>query len=195
MTGLVVGLTVGWGYGSALLICAVLILLFFRDPRRDPPGDGSSILAPADGRVVGIETLPKGHALAPEAVRRVSIFMSPFDVHVNRVPVDGVVEAVSYHRGRFSAAYKGEASELNESNAIAIQARAGYRIVVVQIAGWLARRIVCDVASGAPLVRGSRFGLIMFGSRVDVYLPSTVTMTVERGQRVRAGRSVVAQVG
>jgi phosphatidylserine decarboxylase len=194
MTGLVVGVLLGWGYGVVLLLCAAAVLLFFRDPHRDPLGNAASILSPADGRVVGIETLPKGHALAPETVQRVSIFMSPLDVHINRVPVDGIVEAVSYNRGRFSAAYKGEASELNESNALLIQARAGFHVVVVQIAGWLARRIVCDVGAGAPVARGSRFGLIMFGSRVDVYLPSTVTITAERGQRVQAGRSVIAQV-
>ena len=194
IAGLVVGLLLGWEYGLVLLVCAVAVLLFFRDPRREPLGNQASILSPADGRVVGIETLAKGHALAPEAVQRISIFMSPLDVHINRAPVEGVVEAVSYNRGRFSAAYKGEASELNESNALLIHARAGFRVVVVQIAGWLARRIVCDVGVGAPLARGDRFGLIMFGSRVDVYLPSTVTVTAEHGQRVQAGRSVIAQV-
>jgi phosphatidylserine decarboxylase len=192
--GVVAGIFLGTGYAAALLLFALAVLLFFRDPRREPLGNAASILAPADGRVVGVETLAKGHALAPEAVQRVCIFMSPLDVHINRAPVEGVVEAVSYNRGRFSAAYKGEASELNESNAILIQARAGFRVVVVQIAGWLARRIVCDVGVGAPLARGSRFGLIMFGSRVDVYLPSTVTITAQRGQRVQAGRSVIAQV-
>jgi len=188
-----VGALAGWAYGAALLGCALLVLLFFRDPEREPLGDERSLVAPADGRVVGVETLPRGHRLAPEAVRRVSIFMSPLDVHVNRAPVDGLVESVAYRRGRFSAAYRGEASELNESNALLIHARAGYRIVVVQIAGWLARRIVCDVVEGATVTRGARFGLIMFGSRVDVYFPSDVTVTVEAGQRVQAGRSVIAQ--
>lgn len=191
--GVVVGAFVGWWYGLLLLVCAVLVLLFFRDPSRAGPDEPGAIVSPADGRVVGVETLASGHRLAPETVRRVSIFMSPLDVHVNRTPLDGVVEAVAYKRGRFSAAYKGDASELNESNAIVIRARAGYRIVVVQIAGWLARRIVCDVDVGATLSRGGRFGLIMFGSRVDVYLPPEVTVSAEQGERVQAGRSVIAQ--
>jgi phosphatidylserine decarboxylase len=143
--------------------------------------------------VIGVETLKAGHLLAPEATQRVSIFMSPLDVHINRAPLDGVVAAVAYRPGRFSAAYKDEASDLNESNALLIEARAGFRVVVVQIAGWLARRIVCDVKAGIPVVRGERFGLIMFGSRVDVYLPSGVTIVARQGERVEAGRSVIAQ--
>jgi phosphatidylserine decarboxylase len=193
LAGVVVGATFGWGYGIALLVCAVAILLFFRDPRRDVSASDGALLAPADGRVVGVEKLANGHRLAPEAVQRVSIFMSPLDVHVNRAPCDGVVEAVAYNRGKFSAAYKGEASELNESNALSIRARAGYRVVVVQIAGWMARRIVCDVGVGDGLSRGDRFGLIMFGSRVDLYLPEGVSVRSEPGARVFAGRTIIAE--
>jgi phosphatidylserine decarboxylase len=107
--------------------------------------------------------------------------------------VDGVVEAVSYKPGRFAAAYKGHASDVNESNAILVRARGGYAIVVVQIAGWLARRIVCDVAAGDQLTRGQRFGLIMFGSRVDLYLPKEISVKSRPGERVYAGRSVLAE--
>ena len=193
MLGVVAGLTVSWACGAVLLVCAALVLLFFRDPARVFSGSPQCVLSPADGQVVGVETLSVGHRLAPEAIQRVSIFMSPLDVHVNRAPLDGVIEAVAYNRGRFSAAYKGEASELNESNALLIHARAGFRVVVVQIAGWLARRIVCDVKVGTSVSRGARFGLIMFGSRVDVYLPSGVTVVARQGERVEAGRSVIAQ--
>ncbi|RMF19262.1 MAG: phosphatidylserine decarboxylase, partial [Deltaproteobacteria bacterium] len=149
------------------------------------------LLAPADGRVVSVAG-EHPHPLAPEARRRVSIFMSPLDVHVNRSPVSGVVEKRSYRPGSFGAAYKGDASEANEANALLIRADAGYRLVVVQIAGWLARRIVCDVGEGDRVERGARFGLIMFGSRVDVHLPDEVTVCVAPGQRVRAGRTVLA---
>ena len=188
-------LLLGWEYGLVLLVCAVAVLLFFRDPRRDAARrSGLDSSRRPTAAWSGSRRSRRATRLAPEAVQRISIFMSPLDVHINRMPVDGVVEAVAYRRGRFSAAYKGEASELNESNALLIHARAGFRVVVVQIAGWLARRIVCDVGVGAPLARGDRFGLIMFGSRVDVYLPSTVTVTAEHGQRVQAGRSVIAQV-
>jgi phosphatidylserine decarboxylase len=119
--------------------------------------------------------------------------MSPLDVHVNRAPVDAVVEAVSYNRGKFTAAYRADASDINESNALLLRAREGSRIVVVQIAGWLARRIVCDIGVGSRLTRGQRFGLIMFGSRVDVYLPKGVSVNSEPGARVQAGRSVIAE--
>jgi phosphatidylserine decarboxylase len=182
----------GWAWGILLLLIAVAVLLFFRDPDRDPDGGPTSVLSPADGKVVAVEMLETGHRLAPEAVQRISIFMSPLDVHVNRVPADGVVEQVSYNRGKFGAAYKGDASDYNENNVLVVRTRAGYRLVVVQIAGWLARRIVCDVGPGDTLVRGKRFGLIMFGSRVDLYLPKGVSVKSEFGQRVAAGRSVIA---
>jgi phosphatidylserine decarboxylase len=193
LSGLVVGAIFGWGWGAVLLVCSVLVLMFFRDPQRQSDGGPSAVLSPADGRVVAIDSLPAGHTLAPEAVQRISIFMSPLDVHVNRAPVDGVVEAVSYHRGQFAAAYKGHASEVNESNALLVRARGGYPLVVVQIAGWLARRIVCDVATGDKVARGERFGLIMFGSRVDLYLPKELSVKSKRGERVYAGRSVLAE--
>jgi phosphatidylserine decarboxylase len=176
-----------------LLLVALAVLLFFRDPHRESLGGPDAVIAPADGRVVGVDTLPAGHPLAPDAVQRISIFMSPLDVHINRAPVDGVIEAVSYRRGRFSAAYRGDASEINEANALLIRARAGYPVVVVQIAGWLARRIVCDVAAGHSVTRGGRFGLIMFGSRVDVYLPAALSIKAAPGDRVRAGKTVIAQ--
>ena len=181
----------GWRLGVVPAVGALAVLLFFRDPVRRPMGGPGDLLAPADGRVVSVDS-NRPHALCAEARRRVSIFMSPLDVHVNRSPVTGIVEKREYRRGSFGAAYKGDASEANEANALLLRSAAGYRLVVVQIAGWLARRIVCDVREGDRVTRGERFGLIMFGSRVDVYLPDEVTVCVTPGQRVRAGHTVLA---
>jgi len=174
-------------------VLAVAVLLFFRDPERHPQGGPNAIVAPADGRVVAISLDRDGHALHRGSLRRISIFMSPLDVHINRTPTDVTVEEVSYSRGKFRAAYADDASDVNESNAILMRSDGGARIVVVQIAGWLARRIICHVGVGDHLRRGQKFGLIMFGSRVDVYLPEDVTIKVERGQRVSAGSTVIAE--
>lgn len=192
--GAVAWLLVGWPAGVALLVVAFLVLLFFRDPERNAPGGESSIVAPADGRVLGIHTEGSPHRLDPDACQRVSIFMSPLNVHINRTPLSATVSQVAYSSGSFRAAYSDDAAEINEANALRLSAPSGWSIVVVQIAGWLARRIVCHVKEGDRLQRGERFGLIMFGSRVDVYLPSTVEITVAPGQRVRAGATVIAEV-
>jgi phosphatidylserine decarboxylase len=189
----VVGAIFGWFYGAPLLVLALAVLLFFRDPAREAQCGSTAVLSPADGRLIAIETLDGGHKLAPAAHQRLSIFMSPLDVHVNRAPVDAVVEAVSYNPGQFAAAYKGHASDVNESNAVLLRTSHGYSIVVVQIAGWLARRIVCDVAAGDKVARGQRFGLIMFGSRVDLYLPKEVSVRGKLGERVYAGRTILAE--
>jgi len=185
-----------WGPAAAAIpaLLAVGVLLFFRDPERTPEGYDASVIAPADGKVVAVEDLPVGHLLADEAKHRIAIFMSPLNVHVNRSPVSAEVDAVKHRRGSFRAAYSAEASDVNESNAILLNSSDGFRLVVVQIAGWMARRIVCRVHRGSRLLRGERLGLIMFGSRVDVYLPEQVRATVVPGDRVRAGASVIAQV-
>jgi len=191
--GLLLAFVLGLNPLPLSLLLAAPVLLFFRDPERAPEGGEGSIVAPADGRVIDVRTQSNAHPLAPDTCQRISIFMSPLDVHVNRAPVAGTVEAISYRKGQFRAAYAGEASELNESNALLIRAGQGFAVVVVQIAGWLARRIVCRVGRGARLGRGERFGLIMFGSRVDVYLPSNACVTVRANQRVWAGRSIIAE--
>jgi phosphatidylserine decarboxylase len=172
-------------------VVALPVLLFFRDPERTPEGGENAILAPADGKVIDVCTKSGGHPLAQDACQRISIFMSPLDVHVNRTPVTGLVEEISYRKGRFRAAYAGDASEVNESSSMRIRTAGGTPVVVVQIAGWLARRIVCRVARGARVIRGERFGLIMFGSRVDVYLPASASITATPSQRVWAGRTVI----
>ena len=169
------------------LILTLFILNFFRDPERTPPADPSAIVSPADGRVVQIaeETFAGRH------VRRISIFMSPVDVHVNRAPVAGTVCEVVYQKGRFGIASSERASAENEQNVFTLESAAG-PVVVRQIAGLLARRIVFWKRVGDSLQRGERVGLIKFGSRVDVLLEVAVDLRVKTGDRVRAGSTVLA---
>jgi phosphatidylserine decarboxylase len=194
VAGVAAGLLLGWAVGAALLVFALLVLLFFRDPERRPPDAAGVIVAPADGRVVSVVTDGPPHRLDPESCQRVSIFMSPLNVHVNRMPAAGRVDGIEYNEGRFRAAYSEDAATVNESNALRLRTPEGWSMVVVQIAGWLARRIVCHVSEGDELGRGDRFGLIMFGSRVDVYLPAAVKITVVEGQRVQAGSTAIGEV-
>lgn len=182
-------LAVGWKWAGLVgALLALAFLGFFRDPERIAPEGDGLVLAPADGRVVGIKRMG-----AEGTETRVSIFLSPLDVHVNRAPIRGKVERVHYQKGRFLAAYREEASESNEQNALTLVDTQGRRLGVVQIAGVLARRIVCYVKEGDALERGQRFGLIMFGSRVDLFLPGAARVEVAEGQRVRAGESVIGR--
>jgi phosphatidylserine decarboxylase len=184
-------LAVGWiALGVVLAVMALAITGFFRDPeRRAPKGEGL-IVAPADGKVVSIADVSTAF---PGSAKRVSIFLSPLDVHINRTPVEGKIEKVSYQHGKFLAAYKHEASERNEQNALTIVDNGGRTFGVVQIAGVLARRIVCRAKAGDRLARGERFGLIMFGSRTDTYLPGDCQIEVAEGQRVKGGETVLAR--
>lgn len=170
---------------------------FFRDPRRAVPENRGLVVSPADGIVsqIGPAVPPSGLGLDPEPLTRVSVFMSVFNCHVNRAPVEGTVTSVAYHPGRFLNASLDKASEENERNAIAIEMEDGRRIAVVQIAGLVARRILCTVAPGNSLRRGERFGLIRFGSRLDVYLPDGVAPQVTVGQTAVAGETVIAVLG
>ena len=165
---------------------------FFRDPERAPPADPRAVVSPADGRVVDVAAVEESQFLhAPTT--KVSIFMSPLDVHVNRSPADGTIARVEHTAGKFRAAFEDKASLDNERTAMVLETPAG-RFLVVQIAGALARRIVFRRRPGDALGRGERFGLIMFGSRVDVYLPAGVVAAVAKGDRVRAGASVLARL-
>jgi phosphatidylserine decarboxylase len=167
-------------------------LYFFRDPERTPPAGEHLVVSPADGRVLEVRAEREERFLGAPATR-VSIFMSPLDVHVNRSPVAGTVERVQHTAGKFHAAFADKASLDNERNAVVLESE-GRRYLVIQIAGALARRIVCRRAPGDRLGRGERFGMIMFGSRVDLFLPPDVTPRVSKGDRVQAGRTVVAEV-
>lgn len=180
--GAIVPLVVGLG----------LALNFFRDPERIPPPGDRLVVSPADGKVVAV-TPERETTFLDAPATRVSIFMSPLNVHVNRNPVSGTIRTVRHTPGRFRAAFADKASLDNERNAVVLEA-GGRRFVMVQIAGALARRIVCRVQPGDAVRRGERMGLIMFGSRVDLWLPPDVRPTVQLGDRVHAGTSVVGEL-
>jgi phosphatidylserine decarboxylase len=179
----------GWIKVAALFgIVAGFMAYFFRDPDRLAPVVPGAILAPADGRVTAVRAGVSDPFVGP--AQAVSIFLSPLDVHVNRAPLAGLVVGVEYRPGEKMAAYREEASERNERTTIAIQGEAA-RVVVRQIAGVLARRIVCRVRPGDKLAAGERFGLIKFGSRTDLILPATVRLRVKTGDRVLGGETVM----
>jgi phosphatidylserine decarboxylase len=181
---------VGWLKLAAVLgVVAAVMALFFRDPERAAPGIPGAILAPADGRVVDVRAGVDDPFVG--AAQAMSIFLSPLDVHINRSPLAGLVVDVEYRPGAKVAAYRPEASDRNERTTIAIQGEVG-RVVVRQIAGVLARRIVCRVRPGDKLAAGERFGLIKFGSRTDLIVPAAVRLRVRLGDRVRGGETVVA---
>jgi phosphatidylserine decarboxylase len=189
---MLVAFFVGWKLTGVFLgVVTLAIAGFFRDPTRNVPVGEGLIVAPADGRVVNIAAVQEEDALFAGAVMRVSIFLSPLDVHINRAPVGGRIEEVRYKAGRFLAAYKQESSRINEQNALKIVDSQGRALSVVQIAGVMARRIVCRVKRGDSLARGDRFGLIMFGSRTDTYLPKECRIEVTEGQRVKGGVTVL----
>lgn len=179
---------VGWWVGAlALALVTLAFLGFFRDPDRRPPGLPGAVLAPADGKVMAIAQV-EDRWVGPAT--RVSIFLSPLDVHVNRTPVAGIVRDVDYKAGRFLAAYRPEASEENERCTVALETDPG-RVAVRQIAGVLARRIVCRVRPGDKLQAGERYGLIRFGSRTDLVVARGTEIRVKEGDRVRGGETVM----
>ena len=172
------------------LLLSLFSLWFFRNPDRTPPSGTGVVVSPADGRIVYAGESPPGR-YALVAGKRVSVFMSPFDVHVNRAPVTGRVASVRYHKGAFHVASVDKASLMNEQNGVAIVTPGERTVTYVQIAGMLARRIVCDLKEGDAVRQGQRVGMIRFGSRVDLYLPAEVRLSVVPGDRVRAGESVI----
>ncbi|MDQ2738484.1 MAG: phosphatidylserine decarboxylase, partial [Actinomycetota bacterium] len=169
---------------------------FFRAPRRVTPTDTSLVVAPADGLISLIEEAvpPAELGLGTDPRLRVSIFLSVFDVHVQRIPVNGVVTKAAYKAGRFLSADLDKASEVNERNSLVIASTHGGEVIVTQIAGLIARRIVCDLGAGAPVLAGATYGLIRFGSRVDTYLPPGSTLGVLLGQRTIGGETVLAKL-
>jgi len=177
-----------WAVAAVVAVLAAAFVGFFRDPDRTAPVAPGALLAPADGRVTEITAVDDGW-VGPAV--RMSIFLSPLDVHVNRAPAAGLVRDVEWMRGRFRAAYRSEASEVNERCTVALEGDAS-RVAVRQIAGVLARRIVCRVRRGDKLDAGQRFGLIRFGSRTDLIAPRGVDVRVSVGDRVRGGESIMA---
>lgn len=175
------------------LILTLFVLYFFRNPERTTPADQATVIAPADGIVIVAERVPETPLGTP--AMKISIFMSVFNVHVNRVPFDGKVVDIFHHSGKFFDARDGRASCENERNGIILEIAGGGRIAFVQIAGLIARRIISYPLVGDLLVRGERYGLIRFGSRVDVYLPIDVTPLVKIGDKTIAGETVLARIG
>ena len=180
-----------WWLAVPVVVFAGLVINFFRDPERVIPGGDHLVTAPADGKVVAITDVIREERYLQRSCRRVSIFMSPLNVHVNRFPVDGTVLLVKHSSGQFHAAFLDKASEFNEQNAVVVEDRRGEHLLFVQIAGQLARRIVCKIAVGDRLLRGDRYGMIMFGSRLDLYVPEVVKLHVAIGDRVAAGETII----
>jgi len=171
---------------------SLFILQFFRDPAREIPDDPQAVLSPADGRIVAVEKVRDPY-LDRDALK-ISVFMNVFNVHSNRSPVDGTVKQRWYHAGSFLNAALDKASLENERNALWLQTRSGADVTCVQIAGLIARRILCYVEAGAGLERGQRYGFIRFGSRVDVYLPLNAEVKAALGDKVYATESILARL-
>ena len=194
---MLLSLFAGWWLFWLALLFVLFCLYFFRDPERVPPGRPSAVVAPADGRVVSVSPAvpPPELGLGPAPRWRVAIFLSVLDVHVNRMPADAVVTRIAYRHGAFVNASLDKASDLNERNALALLLPDGRDMAVVQIAGLIARRIVCKAYEGEHVRAGARFGIIRFGSRTDLYLPEGVVPLVAEGQTMIGGETVIAELG
>jgi phosphatidylserine decarboxylase len=194
---LLLGVTVAWAYAVPFLLIGAFCLFFFRDPDRRPPsapgevGPDELVLSPADGRVMVAGPATNGSGAPSGAWLQVSIFLSPMDVHVNRIPVSGRVTRVTYTAGRFLPAYRHESGSENERSEIWIDHH-GQPIVARQIVGILARRVVCRVTPGTQVRAGDRFGIMKFGSRMDVFIPQSGEIRVQVGDLVRGGETVIA---
>jgi phosphatidylserine decarboxylase len=176
------------------LIATAWCIYFFRDPPRVTPDRAGLVISPADGLVISIADAvpPKELEMGEAPMRRIGIFLNVFDVHINRMPMEGIVQDTRYHKGKFLNASVDKASEDNERMAIRLKTVEGPEIAVVQIAGFVARRIVCWVVPGGVVAAGQRFGLIRFGSRTDLYLPPSWPILAVEGQRVVGGETVLA---
>lgn len=175
------------------LVAAFSVCAFFRDPDRVIPTTAGAVVSPADGKVIRVTPVSDSEIYGGDCLQ-VSIFMTVFNVHVNRIVHEGRVTDVKYAPGRFMAADKAAASGANERNAVTIETPDGKKMVVVQVAGLIARRIICGVQPGDKVQRGQRFGMICFGSRLDVYLPPDASPSVIKGEKVAAGTSILATV-
>ena len=185
----VLALVLRWNWaGGILVFLAAFVLYFFRDPERIVPADPAVVVSPADGRVMEIVD----QAMGSRPGRRVSIFLAIWDVHVNRAPLAGRIRKLEYRPGRFLAAMRSRASAENEQNVIHLSTERG-EIVLKQIAGWIARRVLCWKAEGDTVALGERVGMIRFGSRVDIWLPLEAEIVVGPGQHVAGGSSILAR--
>jgi phosphatidylserine decarboxylase len=182
-------LKVGW-LTVLMVALALQVFWFFRDPNRIIPTGEGLIVSPADGKVIELSEAKEERFLNDRAIK-VSIFLNLFDVHVNRIPCAGRIRAIRYQPGTFLAANKDLASTQNEQNAILLETASGRTVVFVQVAGLVARRIVCWVKEGDAVAQGSRFGMIRFGSRTDLFLPLGTDLKVQLGQKVKGGSSII----
>ncbi len=189
---LVVSWTAGFAWSLPFWLIVAFVVQFFRDPPRQVPALASAVLSPADGRIVKVHKVHD--ALTQRETLLISVFMNVFNVHSNRSPVDGTVESVQYSPGSFVNADLDKASTENERNAMVMRLDSGERVTVIQVAGLIARRILCYVKPGDRLARGQRYGFIRFGSRVDVYLPLTARPRVAVGDIVYATTTVLAEL-
>jgi len=181
------------GFSSVLLVLTLFVLWFFRNPARKTPETENLVISPADGRVIRIEETTSDEQ--PGATfRKISIFMNVFNVHVNRMPCSGRIRFIRYRQGKFLSANLDKASALNERNTIMVRKDDGREIMTVQIAGLIARRIVCWLTEGMQVRRGDRLGLIRFGSRVEVFLPLGSNVLVKIGDKVRAGETPIGEL-
>jgi len=178
------------GSASVLLLLTLFVIWFFRNPERRTPEDRGLVISPADGKVIRIEETTSAERPGL-SLRKISIFMNVFNVHVNRIPCSGEVSSIRYREGKFLSADLDKASELNERNTLLIRTEDGREIITVQIAGLIARRIVCWVREGEKVHKGERFGMIRFGSRLEVFLPQDSSVLVRVGDRVRAGETPI----
>jgi len=190
LLAVVSGLAIGGWLATPFVATAAFFAFFFRDPERTSPAGSDVVVSPADGRVL-VAGPSVAAASPPGAWLQVSIFLSPMDVHVNRIPASGRVTKVAYSPGRFLPAYRHDAASANERSEIWID-HDGQPIVARQIVGILARRVVCRAQNGAEVHAGDRYGIMKFGSRMDVFVPSTATLKVEVGQTVRGGETIIA---
>ncbi|WP_455241439.1 phosphatidylserine decarboxylase family protein [Petrachloros mirabilis] len=197
--GVAAGVTLlaGWlGWTIAVMAGGLLTLFvawFFRNPHRVIPQGSNVVVAPGDGKVIAIEEEFEPRYLKDKSIR-VTIFLNVFDVHINRMPCEGIVEDVQYQPGLFLVASKPEATIKNEQNALMIKSVTGAKVLCVQVAGLIARRIVCWVSPQEKAVRGERFGLIRFGSRMDTFLPAGTCIKVAVGERVKGGETIVGEL-
>ncbi len=180
----------GWASAIFPILLTFFCIWFFRDPKRKVPQDDGQLVSPADGKVVDISRVEEDRFLNKPAIK-VSIFLDVFNVHVNRVPTAGKIVDISYNKGKFLNAGVPKASLENEQNALIIETTSGKKIVCIQIAGLIARRIVCWTQKGDQMDRGERFGLIRFGSRVDLFLPTETEIQISVGDKVVGGETIV----
>ena len=192
VVALLIHAVAGFGWAWPFWLLTLFVVQFFRDPQRPVPQQPNAVLCPADGRIVAVESAHDPYA--NRDALKISVFMNVFNVHSQRSPVDGAVTKVEYFPGAFLNAAIDKASLQNERNAIVLQTATGHTVTAVQVAGLIARRILCYVRAGEPLARGQRYGFIRFGSRVDVYLPLGSKPCVSIGEKVHASSTILAEL-